>query len=100
VKDIISRAGFAVAAEYSDEIGLLEAAEDCGADSVIVDARSADRDDVTRLLGSRPRTKVLAVGIDGSQSYLYELCPHLVRIGDVSEATLIDAVRPRVWAWH
>jgi len=100
VKKVVSRAGFAVAGEYSDRIGLLEAAEESDAHSVVVDALSADRDEVTRLLDSRPRTKVLAIGIDGRQSYLYELCPHLVWLGDVSEATLVDAVRPTEWAWQ
>jgi DNA-binding NarL/FixJ family response regulator len=100
VKDIVSRAGFAVAGEFGEGIGLLEAVEESGADSVIVDARNADRHEVTRLLDSRPRTKVLAVGTDGRHSYLYELRPHLVRLGDVSETTLVEAVRPSVWAWQ
>lgn len=100
MKDIVSRAGFTVAAEYRGEIGLLEAAEKSNADSVIVDARTADRDEVTRLLDRLPRTKVLAVGVDGEHSYLYELRPHLMWLGDVSEATLIDAIRPVEWTWQ
>jgi DNA-binding NarL/FixJ family response regulator len=45
------------------------------------------------MLSAYPRLKVLAITDEGRESYLYELRPHEVALGQLSAATLLGAVR-------
>src|SRR5437870_2519325 len=56
------------------------------------------------LLEKRPRLKVLAVTDYGLESWLYELRPNRVRLGEVSPHQLIHEIREATeeqaaWAW-
>ena len=55
-----------------------------------------DRPDVTAvepMLAARPKLKVLAITNQGRRSFLYELRPYELALGQLSPAALIDAVR-------
>jgi hypothetical protein len=45
------------------------------------------------LVCERPRLRALAVGGDGNEAALYEVRPHRTALGELSSATLLDAVR-------
>ncbi len=44
------------------------------------------------LLHEHPRMRVLTLADDGAETYVYELRPHRVLIGELSAAALLDAV--------
>lgn len=55
-----------------------------------------DRPHVTAvepMLAVRPKLKVLAITNQGRMSFLYELRPYVLALGQLSRAALIDAVR-------
>ena len=90
--------GVEVAGDFSlTEVGF-DAVEAAGADVVIAPSDRPELPDVwRRLLVRRPQTKVLTVGGDGREGFLYELRPYQVPLGEISPQTLIDAVKsPRV----
>lgn len=45
------------------------------------------------LVRRHPRMKVVAVGAEGRQAWLFEMRPHQALIGEPSPATLLDAIR-------
>ena len=63
------------------------------ADFVIAGAERLVQDEVEALLEARPRMKVLAVAGDGRQTFLYELRPQMVPLGEVSPQTLLQVIR-------
>jgi hypothetical protein len=63
-------------------------------DVVIVSSRRPDDDELpVRLLYSAPGCRVLALRNDARTSFLYELRPHRVFIGELSHESLLAAVR-------
>lgn len=67
------------------------------ADVVIVGMRDAETTaTLTPVLLAQPRLKLLAISGDERSSYLYELRPHTVPLGDVSPQGLVDAIRSAV----
>ena len=45
-----------------------------------------------QLIRELPRTRVLTLADDGAETYLYELRPHRVLIGELSPAALLETV--------
>lgn len=45
-----------------------------------------------QLIHEYPRTRVLTLADDGAETYVYELRPHRVLIGELSPAALLEAV--------
>jgi DNA-binding NarL/FixJ family response regulator len=90
---VLPESDMEVAGDFSTPYGLLEAVERTRADFVITGTGDADLADVGRVLRERPRLKVLAVAADGRQTYLYELRPQKVHLGEVSPRNLLDAIR-------
>jgi DNA-binding NarL/FixJ family response regulator len=82
-----------VVGEFRKRTELLDAVDETGADFVITGAEDADVAGVRSLLRARPDVKVLAVGEDGRQTLLYELRPRMVRLGEISPQTLLEAIR-------
>ena len=73
---------------------VIAALENTPADVVIVGLRKAEATDAfDSLLFEQPRLKLLAISGDGGSSYLYELRPHCVPLGDVSPNGLVEAIR-------
>jgi DNA-binding NarL/FixJ family response regulator len=67
------------------------------ADVVIVGLRDAETTaSLNRVLLEQPRLKLLAISGDERSSYLYELRPHTVSLGDISPQGLVDAIRGAV----
>jgi DNA-binding NarL/FixJ family response regulator len=94
IREVVSpESDMEVAGEFSGTTDLLEAVERTRADFVITGTEDADVAGVGRLLRMRPRLKVLAVAADGRQTYLYELRPQKVHLGEVSPQNLLDAIR-------
>jgi hypothetical protein len=91
VREILSHEpGIAIAAEVAD----VSAAEVRPADVAIVGSDGEELPDPwEELLFEHPRMKVLTVSSDGRTTFLFELRPHREALGEVSPATLIDAVR-------
>lgn len=64
------------------------------ADVVIVGIRADDMPSIPRaLLERRPRLRVLLVAMRDADAELYELRPHRARLGAVSPAEIVRAVR-------
>lgn len=76
-----------------DGAGLIEAAEESGAEFVIAGAGRFAPDEVARLLDVHPGVKVLALSESGRQGLLYELRPHRIPIGDLSPDALLATIR-------
>lgn len=68
--------------------GLVAAADRCGADMLIVSSEHVGPAEVCHLLEERPQMKVFAIADGGRDGCLYELSPHLVRVGDLSLTSL------------
>jgi DNA-binding NarL/FixJ family response regulator len=67
------------------------------ADVVIVGLHDAETTaTLYPMLLEQPRLKLLAISGDARSSYLYELRPHTVPLGDVSPEALVDAIRSAV----
>jgi DNA-binding NarL/FixJ family response regulator len=60
---------------------------------ILADEHRALTTEVHELLSERPRTKVLTILDHGRETFLYELRPFQIRLGQVSPQTLLDAVR-------
>ena len=75
------------------------ALDDTPADVVIVGLRGGETTStLDPVLYERPQLKLLAISGDGRSSFLYELRPHRVSLGDVSPEGLVDAIRTSVGA--
>ncbi len=73
--------------------GLPDAVLEPGADVVVM-----GRDDpslATSLLEQQPGMRVLAVAASGRESWLYELRPHRVPLGEISPKRLVEQIRKR-----
>jgi DNA-binding NarL/FixJ family response regulator len=75
----------------SDRGSLADAVEQCRADAVITGGD--DPQMACALLERHPRVKVLAVVADGRETLLYEFRPRRARLGELSPAALLEAVR-------
>lgn len=74
-----------VASEFPDAV------QETGADVVVV-----GRDDpllAAALLERRPSLRILAVSADARESWLYELCPQRVPLGEISPQRLVSKIR-------
>jgi len=76
--------------------GLIAVVDGAKADFLI--AGDDALEDVGVLLRERPRLKVLAVAGDGRQTFLYELRPQEVSLGEVSPQNLLEAIRAAIRA--
>ena len=76
--------------------GLIAVVDGAKADFLI--AGDDALEDVGVLLRERPRLKVLAVAGDGRQTFLYELRPQKVSLGEVSPQNLLEAIRAAIRA--
>jgi DNA-binding NarL/FixJ family response regulator len=73
---------------------LVEAVDAAGASCVIIgNGESELAEACTAMVRERPRVKAMAIVNGGRQSFLYELRPYRVALGEVSPQALIDAVR-------
>jgi DNA-binding NarL/FixJ family response regulator len=73
--------------------GLPETVVDAGADVVVI---GRDDPSLARTLLERvPRLRVLAVTAGGHDSWLYELLPHRVPLGEISPKRLVEEIRKR-----
>jgi|SRR5687768_11157453 len=69
---------------------------DRGADVVILGEHVPHASAALEILRAvRPHLKVLTITNDGRETFLYELRPHEVALGQLSGAGLLDAVRDR-----
>jgi DNA-binding NarL/FixJ family response regulator len=82
-----------IAAEFPDLEDLVQAADDANANFVIAATDLTGPAEVHRLLEARPWVKVLGISSDARQSFLYELRPQMVPLGEVSPQTLLEAIR-------
>jgi DNA-binding NarL/FixJ family response regulator len=95
VKDIIAdEADIELAGEAASRTRLAQAATRARADVVVLGKNESSGDDDYRdLLYRLPRLKVLAIAADGRRAFLHELQPRVVALGEVSPASLVDAIR-------
>jgi DNA-binding NarL/FixJ family response regulator len=84
---------FAVLAELPDAEHLADVAAETDASFVITDAVTATPESVERLLTLRPQLRVLGIGGDGRQTFLYELRPQRIPLGEMSPGTLVEVMR-------
>jgi hypothetical protein len=93
VKDILDRAA---------DVAVVDAirGEEVDADIVILPAPNDELpSDGEEQLERRPRGKILTIGGEGRYAYLYELLPRRTALGELSEATLLAAVRGAQAGW-
>jgi DNA-binding NarL/FixJ family response regulator len=95
VKDIIaSHEDIDVISEIARQDELLHTAIRTRADVIVLgEAAASDRDDYRELLYRRPQLKILAITADGRRGFLHELQPRVMSLGEVSPASLIEAIR-------
>jgi DNA-binding NarL/FixJ family response regulator len=94
VKNVIRlQADMVVLGEFPPSTDIVAVVDRTDADFIVTDMRTAAWEQVVRLLEANPRVRVLGIADDGLQSYLYELRPHRVPLGEVSPQTLVDAIR-------
>jgi DNA-binding NarL/FixJ family response regulator len=84
---------FSVLAELPDAEHLADVAAETDTRFVITDAATATREGVERLLALRPQIRVLGIERDGRETFLYELRPQRIPLGEVSSETLVDVMR-------
>jgi hypothetical protein len=77
-------------AELSDARGLADAVSHCGPDVVVGRSKPGE---IRDLLERRPTMKIVQVENDGRSSFLYELRPHRVPLGELSNARLLEVLR-------
>jgi DNA-binding NarL/FixJ family response regulator len=83
-----------VVGELSQDDASLRVVTGADADVVIAGLRDSDIPDVCeQLLGSRPATRIICLSSDGRQGYECQTGPHLVALGEVSPAMLLDLLR-------
>ena len=94
--------GVAIVAEVAERRDAPLIIRDVRADFVILgldegaDASAGEvSEDVSDLLTGNPGLAVLGITSDGKRAYLYEMRPHLVPLGELSPAVLIDVIRGR-----
>ncbi len=81
----------------ADRGSLVKAAAETGADVVILGLRDSELPAACEdLVVAQPRSKVLAVTLDGRRAFLYELRPHTSALGEISPQGLVDAIRAAV----
>jgi type IV secretory pathway ATPase VirB11/archaellum biosynthesis ATPase len=91
---VVSQDDFDLAGEIIGLEGLLQAAADAQADSIVLGAVAATEvKDLYDLLYSRPRIKIIIIAADGREAILHELQPHVIPLGEVAPASLIAAIR-------
>jgi AmiR/NasT family two-component response regulator len=99
VRDLIEQAvaeapDLSVVAVRADDVDLARAAEDAGAELVIV---AMDDDELPpsaqAYLDRRARVAVIGVEVDDGSAVLYRLRPQRRPIGPVSPRELVDAIR-------
>lgn len=87
--------------EFSESAGerieLLLTVGERKADVVILNLEDSELPGIsTVLLDAYPELKVLAIADDGHQSFLYELRPQKIQLGEISAQRMIDAIRSAV----
>jgi DNA-binding NarL/FixJ family response regulator len=95
VKTIVSdQPDMEVVGELGLDDDLSNAAVETGADFVITSFEETGlHPSCTRLLDARSRVKVLAIGGDGRQAFLYELRPRRYAVGELSPDVLAAVIR-------
>ena len=97
IEDVVAAAPDLDVVETLDKpTGLIAVVDGAKADFLI--AGDDALEDVGVLLRERPRLKVLAVAGDGRQTFLYELRPQEVSLGEVSPQNLLEAIRAAIRA--
>jgi hypothetical protein len=61
--------------------------------AVVGTTEPEESSDATTLLAQWPRSRILMIAIGGHDAVMYELRPHKTRLGEMSPARLIDAIR-------
>jgi hypothetical protein len=77
-------------AELADAGALAEAVGRCGPDVVVGHSTPSE---IRHLLEQRPAMKVVQVEDDGRSSFLYELRPHRIPLGELSHGRLLEVLR-------
>jgi hypothetical protein len=77
-------------AELPDAAALADAVSRCGPDVVVGHSTPGE---IQHLLEQRPTMKIVQVENDGRFSFLYELRPHSVPLGELSNARLLEVLR-------
>jgi len=98
VRDLVKEAARAepslyVAAELSHADELVETIRDIPGRVAVVSGDSLPREDIGSIFRSHPDARVLELVEDGRDTFLYELRPHRVRLGQVSPSSLINRIR-------
>lgn len=92
VRELLADAKIDVAGELTAPADIMRAASGAGVDAVIVSAAGMpappyrERDDCSRL-------KLLTLVDDGASAVLYRLRPTSECLGEISSATLVEAIR-------
>jgi DNA-binding NarL/FixJ family response regulator len=94
VKGILDEPDIRLSGEFPARRSIVAQVASTHADVVIVAAEDRSMPPTVReLLAERPRTKILTIGDDGRETFLYELRPHQIDLGQISPQALLDAVR-------
>ena len=98
IKGAIERANDVVlAAELRAEAPLEAAVDEQRAEVLIFGTSTAGLpESCSDLMRTRQRTRVLTIEREGRSAVLYELRPYAVPLGQVSPASLLDAIRGSV----
>jgi len=72
--------------------GVDQIPRDARFDVLLIPTADLQNSGVMDLLWRWPRTRVIAIGCSGRVAEIYELHPHKTSLGDLSPATLVDAV--------
>jgi hypothetical protein len=76
--------------ELADARALADTVCRCGPDVVVGHSTPSE---IQRLLEQRPTMKILQVENNGRSSFLYELRPHRIPLGELSRARLLEVLR-------
>lgn len=89
---VLAQPDMQIVGEYEADTSLGAAVERTEAEFVISGVPT-DEAGAGALLGERPHVKVLAVEADARQTFLWELRPQKVALGEISPRTLLGAIR-------
>jgi hypothetical protein len=80
-------------AELSRGDDLISAVEKTEGRLAIVGGTALSEPEIAAVLHSHPETRVLELVDDGRETFLYELRPHRVKLGQISPRSLVEWIR-------
>jgi DNA-binding NarL/FixJ family response regulator len=100
IKEVVAgQPDMEIVGEREDRGSLVMAAAETRADVVLLGLHDSELPTICEdLVVAHPKSKILAVTLDGRRAFLYELRPQTSALGEISPQGLVDAIRAAVRA--